>query len=240
CKQTEPNRYRLIVADHFDLIIRSQEFNQHFNTINTDFEAIKQYIGVRLYPKAYVAELDASFTLGKEFAGDIFAMLVFDLPDSVTNIKPELLPHWNKSVDELFELGKRNIQENYPIEISKEAFEGFSIIFGSADHFFTPNIVLDLENQPELVGTYGSLIGLPHRHAALFYPIERMEIVVAINGLIPAIYGMHEEGPGSLSNHLFWYYKGTFTELPYQLEAGKLQFFPPEGFVDLLNQLTKN
>ena len=38
-------------------------------------------------------------------------------------------------------------------------------------------------------------------------------------------------------NNLFWYKDGTYTELPYKFENGKLQFFPPDNFVELLNEL---
>src|SRR5690606_37707118 len=101
----------------------------------------------------------------------------------------------------------------------------------------TPNIVFDIENRKELIGSKGSLVGLPHRHSAIIYPIENLEVVKAINGLIPTIYGMNQEGPGSLSNNLFWYKDKTFTQLPYKIDEGKLQFFPPNNFVELLNEL---
>jgi hypothetical protein len=48
---------------------------------------------------------------------------------------------------------------------------------------------------------------------------------------------MYNEGPGSISNNLFWYYKGQYINLPYKKEAGKLHFFPPEAFLTMLNNL---
>ncbi len=32
-----------------------------------------------------------------------------------------------------------------------------------------------MKKYPALNGEYGSLIGIPHRHAAMIYPIETME-----------------------------------------------------------------
>ena len=62
----------------------------------------------------------------------------------------------------------------------------------------SPNVsfsTLNDENK-HLVGTHGALVGLPHRHIALIYPIENISVMGAINTLIPVIYGMFGERPG--------------------------------------------
>lgn len=237
CKQEKPSHYRHIISDHFDSMLRAHKFDDEFNKIVSDFEKIKQYIGVRLYDNEYVANIGQKLTIGQNFAGDIYSMVVFDLPDSVINIKPEQTDKWNKTNEELFTIGINNIKAKYPFSISQENFGEFDIWFIQGEHFFTANIVFEFENRKELIGSKGSLIGLPHRHSAIIYPIENLEVVKAINGIIPTIYGMNQEGPGSLSNKLFWYRDGIYTELPYKFEDGKLQFFPPDNFVELLNEL---
>jgi len=83
----------------------------------------------------------------------------------------------------------------------------------------------------------GSLIGVPHRHAVIIYPIESLQVVQAINRLIPTIHGMHNEGPGSISNKLLWYQDDEFRDLPYGVEGNKLRFMPPEFFVEMLNSM---
>lgn len=237
CKQEDPKFYKEIIKEHFDSMIRAYKFDQEFKRIANNFEEVQKYIGLRLYDNQYVAHIGKEFTIGKEVAGDIYAMVVFDFPDSILNIKPEQAEPWGKTIDELFEIGKKNSRDKYPISIKKEKLGEFSIWFAHADHFFTPNIVFELESRPELIGTKGSLVGLPHRHAALIYPIENLEVVKAINGIIPTIFGMNQEGPGSLSNQLFWFNKHTFTELPYTLDNGKLQFIPPMSFVEMIQEL---
>lgn len=239
CKQENPKLYKEIITEHFDSMIRALKFKQEFNKIADNFEEIKKYIGIRLYDNDYVTHIGKELTLGRNFAGNIYAMLVFDFPDVLTNIQPEQIKPWNRTVDELIEIGNKNIREKYPINISKEQFGDFSIMFGNADHFFTPNIVFDIKNKPELIGTYGSIIGLPHRHSALIYPIDNLEVIKAINGIIHAVYRMNQEGPGSLSNNIFWYFNNEFTQLPYKIENNKLQFMPPEKFVEVLNKLSE-
>jgi len=236
CKQEVRKYYKKIITEHFNSLIRANQFDKEFAKIVNNFEEVKKYVGVRLYDNEYVAHVGRENTIGKDFAGDIYAMLVFDLPDSVLSIKPEQTITWNRTVDELFEIGVENIKAKYPLTITKESFGEFNIWFVQGEHFFTPNVVFDIENRKELIGSKGSLVGLPHRHSAIIYPIENLEVVKAINGIIPTIYGMNQEGPGSLSNNLFWYKNKTFTQLPYKIEDNKLQFFPPENFLELLNE----
>src|SRR5207247_218831 len=137
-----------------------------------DFSFAKAYLGVRLYHNDYVSSLDESTSIGKQFTDDVFALLVFDFPHSVINVKPEQTIQWNKNNEELIEIGLANIKEKYKFNISTQKITDFTIWFVQGDHFFVPNILFDLQNNAKLDGTKGSLIGIPHRHAVLIYPIE--------------------------------------------------------------------
>lgn len=237
CKQNGAGDYKKIISEHFNNMIRATRFDKEFEEIADNFEEVKGYIGVRLYDNEYVAIIGKENTIGKDIAGDIYAMVVFDFPHSVVNVKPDQTAAWNKTNDELFEIGLENIRSKYPRIIAKVALGEFNIWFVQGDHFFVPNIVFDLKHKSALIGSKGALIGLPNRHTAIIYPIENLEVIKAINGLIPTINGMFQEGPGSLSDNLFWYKDNTFTQLPYKLTGKKLEFFPPDNFVDLLNKL---
>ena len=237
CKQEGKKYYKAIITEHFNSMIKANKFEKEFSTIADNFEKVKKYIAVRLYDNEYVAHIGKENSIGNDFAGDIYAMIVYDFPHSVVSINPDQIIPWNKTVDELFEIGIANIKAKYPLSIKKLAFGEFSIWFVQGEHFFTPNIVFDLENWQELIGSKGSLVGLPHRHSAIIYPIENLEAVKAINVIIPVVYGMNQEGPGSLSNNLFWYKDKTFATLPYKIDVEKFQFLPPDNFVEMLNEL---
>ncbi len=239
CKQNKPRNYERLVYEHFQSMARANQFDAEFATIVHDYDSVKHYIGVRLYPIDYAAQIGKESTIGKDYAGDIYAMLVFDLPDSVINVRPEQAEKWGKGMDELFEVGLQNCKNKYQFDISLQKFSSIRVWFVQGDHFFTPNVVFDLGNYPKLIGTKGTLIGIPHRHSVVLYPIENLEVVTAINQLIPTIYGMNAEGPGSISNNLFWYYEGQVENLPYTIEDNKLQFFPPDNFMKMLQTLPK-
>jgi len=237
CKQHKRSKYKSVIREHFETLKRSYRFNQEFDKIMHDFDSVKKYIGVRLYPVDYIPPKTKDLVLGKEIAPDIFAMLVFDLPDSVMSILKDMFDVWGRPFEEVFELGIQNIRNKYPVKISKVKSDNLSLWFAQADHFFTPNLIFELMQTGKLQGTYGSLVGMPHRHAMMIYPIENLQVTEAITAMIPAIFGMYHEGPGSLSPKLFWLYEGELIDLEYNLSETTLDFKPPKKFIEVLNQL---
>jgi hypothetical protein len=237
CKQEKRNVWKEIITDHFNRMIEANKFETDFNKKINDFDQIKQYIGVRLYHKDYIETVGKENTIYKELADEIVELLVFDLPHTVTSIKPENISAWNKQLDDLFDLGFKNIKSNYPLEISQQDMKEYKIWFVQSDNVFASNILLDKDELIKYIGQHGALIGVPHRHAVIIYPIENLEVVKAINSLITIIKGMNNEGPGSISNKLYWYNDDKMTDLPYKIEDNKLQFFPPDNFVQTLNGL---
>jgi len=79
------------------------------------------------------------------------------------------------------------------------------------------------------------LLAIPTRGMIICYAINDFKVVKAISGFVPFMTKLHSEGPGSLSPKLYWYQDDKFTDLPYKIENGKLNFAPPQNFVDMLN-----
>jgi hypothetical protein len=231
CKQAEVLEYDELVSGHFDSMIRTFQFEKSLEKIVEDYSAIEQYIGTRLYPLDYLEHGGKENKVYRMLAGEIAEVLVFDLPDAVRTITPEQAGKWKKTWDELFETGIENIRNKYPCSITREEIGKTSILFVFGDHFFAPNIIFDMRRNPQLVGSNGSLIGIPHRHTVIIYPIENIDFIIAVNDLIPVIYGMNQEGPGSVSNNLLWYKDGIFENQPYEIEDNTIKFSPTDGFL---------
>jgi hypothetical protein len=237
CKQHEPQQYEALVAQHFDSLQAAHTFNEDFQQKVHDFESVKAYIGMRLYASSYVQNIEKPIQTGYTFAEDIIALLIFDMPHSVINVQTKDMQKWGKTRDELFAIAKVNIQANYPVKMVKHDIGETHIWAAHADHFFTANLAFHLDEHPELVGSKGALVALPHRHTAIFHPIEDLKMLQALNTMLPMVYGMHAEGPGSLSPHLYWYNNGVFTDLPYTIEGQNLEFSPPAEFVAILEEM---
>lgn len=240
CKQMAQSDWRDIIKEHFDGMQTAAIFEEEFNYHVDDFDFARGYIGVRLYHNDYVSNLDKSLMIGRQITDDIFAMLVFDFPQGIVNVKPEQTIQWNKSNEELFDIGVENIRVKYETEIVSQRIGDFNIWIAQGEHFFVPNIIFDFQNNQKFIGTNGSLIAIPHRHCVLIYPIENLQVIKSVNQLIPIIYSVNEEGPGSISNNLYWYNNGQFITLPYKFENNKVQFYPPEDFIEMLSILKAN
>lgn len=239
CKQNRIGDYPTIVTYHFDLLIQASEFEKEFKKIEKGFEQVKQYVAVRLYSSDYIASIGGECVMSRGFAGELNAVLVFDFPHTVANIKPEQIAPWGKTSDELFALGLANVRKNYetPIEKMKFGPKGSTIFACEAEHLFVTNVLFDLDMHHGLIGKGGSLIAAPHRNLALIYPINGVEVVQIINRLCATVPGLYGDNPGSLTKEIYWFQNGKFTPLPYDFVKGRISFFPPEEFVELLNSL---
>lgn len=238
CRQLEPGEWQEAVTRHFDSLIDSRKFSAEFEKYGDDFSFAQPYLGVRLYAAESIAAIGVEKVSGDYLTEDIFRMLVYDFPQSVQNVPPSQSARWQKSTEELFETGRSNIRNNYEFNIQELKLGELDVKFVDGEHFFVPNIILDIENYPELIGTHGSLLAVPHRHVAIVYPIESAEVIAAFNNLIPVVSGMYEEGPGSVSDNIILYQKGVYTKIPYSIDGDKITVTPPQNFIDLLNYLS--
>lgn len=239
CKQNDLKDYESVVNDHFDTMIRIHQFDQEFEKSIPYFEKVEKYIAVRLYDSGYASYLEEENLVIQDFAEDIIAMLVFDLPESVINIKPEQVQFWGKTIEELFVLGRKNIKENYPVNLSEEIVGEHSIWFAEADHFFASSFTFDIAEYPQTIGKKGSIVSIPNRHTVIIYPINDLEVLGAVSDILYLTKRMHEDGPGSITDKIYWYNDGKFINLPHKTENEKLIFSPPQIFVDILNALSQ-
>lgn len=236
CAQNQPENYPEITFAHFESLRKSNEFFQNFDNELQDFEKVKSYLGVRLQGGEYIRTLPDSIVF-REIAEDLYRQLVFDLPDAVRSVHPDEAAAWPLSEDELFELAQANIRQNYPLEKQWYDHEETGFWMVAADHYFSPNIIFDMEKYEDLLGPQGALIGLPHRHGVLIHPIKTLMVLKAVSAMIRACRNMHAAGPGSITPNLFWYKDGRFTNLPYVVGKDNIEFQSPDVFTDMLKTL---
>ena len=78
----------------------------------------------------------------------------------------------------------------------------------------------------------------PSDPAPLFtHPIVDASVVSAMTAMLPLVGSMFKEGPGSISDQLYWWRPGELVHLPTQFRRGGVDFSPPEAFVERLNSL---
>jgi hypothetical protein len=147
---------------------------------------------------------------------------------------------WGRTIDELFDVGADNLaaewstyeHEFLPLKT------GRSLDFAYGDSFFVASQAYRLD---ELLSDapHGALVVMPNRHQLCWHRItDAAGAVDAVQGLIRLAASGYEEGPGSLTPDLYWWRNGTWTVLPVTVDRkGAVQFFPPDDFVALLNEI---
>lgn len=240
CHQSPPDEWAEVIANHFGLLETTREERAELEGRIGDFEAVRHQLGLRLYPADFIdGPVGEAAVFRRDLPGTV-TVLVVDLPSSVANIPRDEVGRWRLSDEELFAAARestRVLAESHKEEV--ELSDTVTVTLIGGDSYFAASNVLLLDQHHECIGPHGALVGVPHRHAAIVYPVTGIEVVHAVNGLIPVIHGMHQEGPGSISPSLYWYRDGEFLELPYEIGEDGIRFIPPEAFVLLLNRLAE-
>ena len=240
CARNDSKDWRDIIGDHFRTLEKSYGEQKVLDERLSDFARVAELLAVRLWPEGYLAELDRKKILHRTQLPGTISALVFDLPSSIRNVTPEEMQSWGKSETELFRIGLANVMENCIPDVSEQDLgNGITLTLFSDESYFVASHALLLEEHPDCIGPFGTLVGIPHRHVMLAYPIADLRVVQAIQMMIPIIAGMERDGPGSISPLLYWHKNGDYTNLPYRIDKQTLSFSPPPEFVEMLNLLSE-
>lgn len=239
--QFSPKEREKLVADHFNTLLKTEQEEKEIFQDISNYQTMKKYLAVRLYPLDYLTSTGEDGLFYKEDLKGILTVLVLDLPSTVLILKPEDAEKWKISKEDLFEVGFRNTFTNNKVEITQEKFVENAVLWtiGSETNLFASAYIYEISKYPKMIGKYGSIISIPHRHIVLVHPINNMSTVKALNQMMIISDGLFKEGPGSISKNIYWYNKGKFTNLPYILDDDEFKFMPPQSFVEVLNQLAK-
>jgi hypothetical protein len=199
--------------------------------MKTFIHLVKKYLDRKKV--AYTIDEDAIIAEGGEWPGQ---MGISNLA-KICKQDPRSTIQWNKTNEELYETGLANIRMKYTEKFYAEDVNAIKIWFIEGDHLFVTNNVLYLHLLSVPSSAYGSLVGIPNRHVVVIYPIEDLGVVDALHPFISILEGLYNEGPGSISQKLYWHRDGQLLNLPYSLSDNNLEFKPPEEFVAVMNLL---
>jgi hypothetical protein len=240
CSQNDQSKWPDLVTSHFDALLQSFTKTSEIWDLVARYEQIENILAVRVWPEASLENIGAEKIVYRTDIAGTITILVYDFPKFVQNVRPEEARNWGKSDDELFDKALSNVLANFKPEITKEKLgDGIQIGIFSGDNFYIASHILLLDHYPDCIGKNGALVAIPHRHVMLCYPISTVEVVRAVNQLIPLILYLETQGPGSITPNLYWFHDGNYENLPYKVEDKAMQFFPPDSFVQMVNVLSK-
>lgn len=230
CSQNPRRKWAGLVKQHFDTILNiSNQADSALDAYGEDFEAARSLIKVRLYPDD-MAGLE--FMTTQIPAEGIVAGLVYDLPESVASVHSDHVAKWAIPVDELFEIGLRNVREQDEVKPTKlPGQDGAAVIGLMGESFFTASHALMLDQYLPADLELGAILAIPNRHAVLYHPITDSTAFGALSSIIPAAMGMFEKGPGSVSPHVYWWQTGVIQRQPVETTDQGINFNPTEEFI---------
>lgn len=236
CHMVGEREWRGTIAEHFDNLFVAADDDARVKELARDFEGVRSLFKVRLYPGANLGGIDPKPPASWEYAPGLTAVFVYDLPTTVKTANESEIEHWGRSREELLSAALENVRAD-EVDV-KPLGEGPSApIACFAEHFFAAShaFLLGERLPPEANGS--AVFAVPHRHALLYAPLVDLSVAESINALILRAAAMFQEGPGSISPSLYWWREGSVTLLPSQFDGSNVQFFPPDDFVQALEEL---
>jgi len=239
CAHAPETEWSNLIEEHFRILSRSQSEQRRLDQIIRDFDKVSEILSVRIWPEDCLGSRDERRMIWRKDLPGTVTALVYDLPSSVRNVRPEEAKVWRKSENELFDLALENVRETcIPDLTDQELGDGMQATLFADESFFVASHALLLDDRPEVLGRFGALVAVPHRHVMLTFAIDDPKVIQAIPRIIPIVVALEKQGPGSISPRLYWYQNGEYYDLPFRLENRNLHFYPPEEFVEVLNLLS--
>ena len=180
-----------------------------------------------------VGEL-ASELVVLEVADDLVAVLSFDLPTTVKAVQPHDVAATGLTEDELWQRAVEQLDDGEPIERNFLDEDDLVEVLVSDSHFLATQ-VLALEQLVGALPRHGALVALPHRHMLALHPIRDRTVLDAVGVMAPFAVEQFEEGPGSLSPHLFWWHHDGLERIVVDDVEGAIS--PPDSFIAMLETL---
>jgi hypothetical protein len=206
----------------------------------SDFKAFERRLGVRLCVKDYWEDVNDNDFVSQELTTNLTKALVFDSPKSARLITTKEIVSWNKSVEELFSIGIKNIKKNYSFEATKHDVGGDRLWVIEENHRYAANIAFDLDDNDMLLGNFGSLLSFPTKGSALVYPINDSKVLSVLVKLIDITESVCRKDPEAFCHAVYWYREGQFFDFSSSktfTHDGEWSLSPPSELLSLLHEI---
>ena len=239
---SDKSQWNNMIHEHFQNMFTAIDEQKKIDPKN--FESIKTYLSIRIYPKQTVIQRGgvASFVAKTDLEGT-YTLLMLDLPGAFAPVKKQTFELWKRDSTEVFKIAQQNINKQQVEKVTQTfKIDNTDIeitLLGNED--YSASYALDLiNNSPDLVGEWGSVIAIPNKGLANICKINKdkpVDFVKFIQMTKPLTEKSYNEHPQPISDQYFWYYKGKFTRIDVQTDPkGNINVIPPVGLTALLTE----
>lgn len=210
----------------------------------TNYETMKKYLSIRIYPKEPVDAHGGTDSL--IFRTDLegtYTLLMLDFPGAFTPVRRAMFEEWKKPEPEVFAAAQANI-DSIKVARSTKTFDLKDVkldVTMLGEENYAASYALDLEkNAPDLVGEWGSVVAMPYKGLVSLCKLSR-ENLPDLGAFIQLTHAFieksYQEQPQPISDQYFWYYHGKFSPIDTRFdENGTFHVVAPPGLSELMTQ----
>jgi hypothetical protein len=235
CNQEDPSQWEAVVATHFTAL--QQMIGRDLDALAADFEQVRPILRVRLMPDESMGGVAVGEAVSWRPAPGMIANLVYDFPDSTASVHEDQLAGWPVDLGEAFDIATANVRAEPPPDADTVDVDGTSLKVMAGDSFYVASRALFLGEL--LDGGRNAVFAVPNRHVLVWYRAEDLSVVNAMSAMYRIAVNLFREGPGSISDQLYWWRDGVFVHLPHAVSGKNIAFTPPDDFVAFLNGMAE-
>lgn len=230
------------LAPQLEAIFENYTDNVTAGDLDADWSAAQQALQIRIHPLLHVRDSE-DILLFRPIGGDLAAVLVYDLPQSIFSVSPAVAADWAVDAEVIWSTALDNLRAiSPPPNVQAIALGGVDALLIEGQSFFVSSWLLLLEEilQPQQT-THGALVIVPHRHAVVVHPIvDQPQTMAALHELILLADEMFDSPAGALSSDVFWWTAEAIWRIAVTIDddAGEILIDPPEPFAEMVAALS--
>ena len=139
---------------------------------------------------------------------------------------------------ELLALALRHAREEEGLALERYELQGAPLYVLTGESFFTATHALWADRFPEQPAALGTLVGVPTRHIVVAHPIRDRSALTVIAQMLQLVARYFNDGPGSLSESLYWLVDGRMERLQTWIDEQGPHLSPSPQFARVLEALS--
>ena len=224
CRPAAPEEWPRLISDHFGQAAKVETDRRKLLSSVDDFTKVESHLCVRLWEP----ELATSALVAREDLPGLSSVLCFDLPANLSPVTKPQAERWNRPLDALFRTAVANSTRMDALRQGRVEIVKGMFVTALDGGSCTSAHALKLRDVLGPQSPLGLLVAVPHQALVLFHKIDTRDITAFVGAMGKMAYGIHQDGPASISPDLFWLNGGTYERIPVtKSEAGLAVDLPP-------------
>lgn len=234
CHLRSRNDWHELITDHLrTMTVHLAELSAHPTVDISIFD-----LRVRLVPDDPADREIFDQLCVRPFADGVVQVLAVDVPGAVRLIPAREIEELVLDIDAAWLSAWAQTESlEQPDEVNVIDVGGADVVHIFGERVFNSSLVGQIEDIVGPIGSNGALVSIPHNHSVLVHVIEDTSVTIAINAMIPITRQVHQQGPGSVSPHLYWWRDGSLTCIPTYFAPDGIEAYPSPELVEVLGSL---